>query len=540
MIAPGTTGHWSGLGHWNLYFLAKLLLAWQGSLSLQVLPNLLLAAVLLLPLGLWLARLRLLLAVPAALALLYQESPLPPVERLTALSGLLDFSPEYLLELAGRFFSVREAGAVALCLLAYYLLSPWLRLSSLSLGGLLWLALLQVPLPAFWPLLQSETVQAASTPAAGSTAAPAEADLDQWLVEFHAREAQRRVSFPAASGTPPFDLLVLNICSLAWSDLRQVGLVQHPLLQDMDILFEQFNSATSYSGPAAIRLLRASCGQPAHSQLYQAADAQCQLFDNLAQLGFSKHLALNHNGRFEGFGDMLRAHGNLPAAQSSEGLRRAWVAFDGTPIWSDGEVLERWWQQRSAQDPAPAALFYNTITLHDGNRVIEVDGGTRSATYAERATRLMDDLQAFLTALERSGRPVVVVLVPEHGAALRGDALQIAGLREYPSRSITHVPVGLRLINLPLDETAPQRVSTPSSYLAVAEIIARLLAGIPAGQSAFSPAALVRDLPVSEWVAESEGGVVVAPAGIDYLRVREGGAWRRYPVPLDAGGQDGR
>ena len=43
--------------------------------------------------------------------------------------------------------------------------------------------------------------------------------------------------------------------------------------------------------------------------------------------------------------------------------------------------------------------------------------------------------------LEASGRRAVVVLVPEHGAALRGDSAQIAGLREIPTPAITLVPV---------------------------------------------------------------------------------------------------
>ncbi len=50
----------------------------------------------------------------------------------------------------------------------------------------------------------------------------------------------------------------------------------------MDIMFDSFNSATAYSGPAAIRLLRASCGQLSHHDLYQPVNQQCYLFDNTA------------------------------------------------------------------------------------------------------------------------------------------------------------------------------------------------------------------------------------------------------------------
>jgi hypothetical protein len=57
---------------------------------------------------------------------------------------------------------------------------------------------------------------------------------------------------------------VINICSLSWADVDAAGLMSHPLWSHFDIQFKDFNSATSYSGPAAIRLLRASCGQTSH------------------------------------------------------------------------------------------------------------------------------------------------------------------------------------------------------------------------------------------------------------------------------------
>ncbi|MGM3367036.1 cellulose biosynthesis protein BcsG, partial [Escherichia coli] len=80
--------------------------------------------------------------------------------------------------------------------------------------------------------------------------------------------------------------IILNICSLAWSDLDEVGLRQNNLLDHMDVVFDDFNSATAYSGPAAIRLLRASCGQTSHTALFDPVPAECQLFSNLQRLGF--------------------------------------------------------------------------------------------------------------------------------------------------------------------------------------------------------------------------------------------------------------
>ena len=46
-------------------------------------------------------------------------------------------------------------------------------------------------------------------------------------------------------------------------------------------------------------------------------------------------------------------------------------------------------------------------------------------------------------------------------------------MREIPSDSITHVPVGIKLINMGDNgQTVPVHVTEPSSYLAIAEIIA--------------------------------------------------------------------
>lgn len=69
------SGKWKGLGLWNLYFLAKFLLAWTGHLNLQVMPNLIFALVLLIPLAHpLLRRVRTLIAIPVAVALLYQDT----------------------------------------------------------------------------------------------------------------------------------------------------------------------------------------------------------------------------------------------------------------------------------------------------------------------------------------------------------------------------------------------------------------------------------------------------------------------------------
>ena len=533
-------GLWRGLGAWNLYFLGKFLLTWTGHLNFQVLPNLIFALVLLIPIAHpMLRRARTLIAVPVAVALLYQDTWFPPFSRLLAQPGVLNFSFDYIVELLGRFIDWQVAAMLLLSAVGYVLLSPWLRLTTLTLLGFAWLSLgsLQWLLPPATVQPMASTQPGTPSPA-NSVGEPDDATLNTYLDTFYQTESQRKVEFKApAVKPPPFDLLVINICSLAWDDLDTVGLRNNSLFSQMDVIFDHFNSATAYSGPAAIRLLRASCGQTSHAQLYKPPADQCLLFDDLRKLGFSDELMLNHTGEFDGFLQEVRDQGQLPPPALGvipDGLPRTYVGFDGSPIWRDRDVLSKWWQHRLAEDPPNMALFYNTISLHDGNRQVTADGGTQPADYSSRAQVLLDDLNGFLKELQKSGRRVVVTIVPEHGAALHGDRMQISGMREIPSDAITHVPVGLKLINMGDNgQTVPVHVTQPSSYLAIAEIIARLYAdpALSNGQ-AVDWSALLTDLPQTAKVSENSGTVVLDYNGKPYVRIKEDGGWLPYPQQL--------
>ncbi|MNQ55560.1 hypothetical protein D3C85_696570 [compost metagenome] len=522
-----------GLGRWNLYFLLKFALLWMGYLNFQVLPNLVFAAVLLLPIrNRYLAIARTLVAVPVAVGLFYQDTWLPPFSRLLDQPGVLNFTTDYLLELAARFIDWTVVGWLVVLAAVYRLASPWLRMTTLTLAGLAWLGSANLlALQAVPQVADAQPVQGAG--AVTSIAEPDTATLNTYLQKFYATEAGRRVEFkPSTSAAQPFDLLLINICSMAWDDLDAVGLRENPLFQQMDVVFDHFNSATSYSGPAAIRLLRASCGQLPHTKLYGAVPEQCFLFDDLSKLGFASEVMLNHTGQFEGFIDEVRSQGALPApAVNTNTLQRALVGFDGSPIWRDREVLEKWWRHREGQADSRVALFYNTTTLHDGNRMLTADGGTKSADYKPRAQALLDDLNAFIQAMEHSGRRVAVVIVPEHGAALHGDRMQISGMREIPSPSITHVPVGIKLVGMGAKPRAePLHVSEPSSYLALSEIISRLYAAPPQADGQGPDwNALLSGLPQTPAVSENAGTVVLDYAGKSFVRIKEKGTWLPYP-----------
>ena len=210
-----------------MYFLGKFLLTWTGHLNFQVLPNLIFALVLLIPIAHpMLRRARTLIAVPVAVALLYQDTWFPPFSRLLAQPGVLNFSFDYIVELLGRFIDWQVAAMLLLSAVGYVLLSPWLRLTTLTLLGFAWLSLgsLQWLLPPATVQPMASTQPGTPSPA-NSVGEPDDATLNTYLDTFYQTESQRKVEFKApAVKPPPFDLLVINICSLAWDDLDTVGL----------------------------------------------------------------------------------------------------------------------------------------------------------------------------------------------------------------------------------------------------------------------------------------------------------------------------
>ncbi|TCP10621.1 cellulose synthase operon protein YhjU [Crenobacter luteus] len=522
---PGTPAPRSGgLGVWSLYFVIKLLLFWQGLIAFHPLPNLAFALLLLLPVaGRLRRRLRHGLAAAAAIALLYHDAFLPPfMQLLEQLKVMQGFSAGYLLELAGR---VVKPGAIAFLIAlaaGYALVSRYLRVGTLVMMAMLWVCGSQL-----WSAYRPPP---ATAPA--GQAAPGEGravqSLDDKLEAFYKDEGQRRVAFGGPLADPGFDILLIHVCSLAWDDLRTVELDHHPLLSRFDILFTRFNTATAYSGPAALRVLRANCGQPSHKGLYEPAPPQCFLFEELARIGFKTELALNHDGHFDGFLKLIRQEGrlNLPM-MPLKGLKVAMTSFDNSPIYDDQAVLERWLEQRQAGGAPHVAAFYNTISLHDGNRVVGASHLNSQDSYRMRAKQLFDDLDRFIDRLEQEQRKVILVMVPEHGAALRGEKLQFSGLREIPTPAITMVPAAIKVVGAGR-AVSQVRVEQPASYTAVSAILAKMARQSPFG-SDYQPAAYLDGLPSTPYVAET-ASTVVMQNGTRFMLRQQGADWMDYPV----------
>ncbi|MBH3104472.1 cellulose biosynthesis protein BcsG [Serratia marcescens] len=535
--------YWRGLGGWNLYFLAKFALLWFGYLNFHALPNLVFMAFLLMPIpSQRLHRWRHYLAIPIGIALFYHDTWLPGINSILSQgSQLAGFSAQYLLELVNRFINWQMIGAAFVLFIAYLFVAQWVRVTVFTVAALVWLNIVNIAGPAVSLLPATSTASAgsANTPATAApvagNAAPADslpptsANLTAYLNQFYDREKGRATAFPTTlpADAQPFDLLVINICSLAWADMEAVNLQNHPLWSKMDIMFDSFNSATAYSGPASIRLLRASCGQLSHHDLYQPVNQQCYLFDNLTKLGFKEQLMLDHSGVFGNYLKELREQGDMQAPLMSQaGIGNELTSFDGEPIYNDLELLTRWLDQQQKGGDGRTATVFNVIPLHDGNRFV---GANKSADYQPRAQKLFDQLNTFLDQLEKSGRKVVVVIVPEHGAALVGDKMQMSGLRDIPSPNITHTPVGIKLVGMKAPhQGSPLQIKTPSSYLALSELVSRLVDGKVFSESSVDWQTLTQALPQTPVISENDNAIVMQYQGKPYIRLN-GGDWVPYP-----------
>lgn len=509
------------LGPWSFYFLAKLLLLWRGLLAFNPIENLVFLVVLAGPLAAPRAkRFRPWIGVPVAIALLYHDSYLPKASRVLAQVGTLSgFSAQYLLELAGRFVSLPVLGMLGLAAVLFFVAARFVRTDALALAAILAVAPFQPPFSA------RPAVAAKRSPGTQAVSP------DVALKAFHEIEAGRRVDPPAsAAAGPPFDILIVHVCSLSWDDLEAIGLDQHPLLKGFDIVLRRFNTVSAYSGPAAIRLLRGNCGQQAHPELFQPPPEGCLLLAGLERAGFATNLAMNHDGHFDDFLQVLRGQSVTATPVPLAGVPAHLKAFDDSRVHDDFAVLQRWLERRQKDKAPRVAAFYNTVTLHDGNRLVGYAGKDSLETYKTRVATLLSDLDRFVQKLEASGRRTVVAIVPEHGAALRGEPAQIAGLREIPSPAITLVPVGLRVVGPGAKRVGePLAIDEPTSYLALAHLLAGFVERPPFGDEGFRPADYAMDLPETPFVSESENTVVMRQGGRLLVR-QDKDAWRELPV----------
>jgi cellulose synthase operon protein YhjU len=506
---------------WVYYFLAKVCLHLRGHIPLDVVANFAFAVWLILPIPAPWAKLRAvvwgrrLLDAAAAVVLAWHDSWLPPVS--SAVAFLRDNplpSADFLAQLVWRNVATAEVALLVAIIAVAATVRRRVRLTPIVLG-----------------LLALVAVRAYG----GSPEA-----ADRLLASFYASEAKQTTTFSGQQGQP-FDVVLLHVCSLSWDDLAVVGLDRDPFLRRFDLLFTRFNSVTTHSNPSAIRLLRSACGQSPHGALYQPTREECYLSDQWAAGGYRSYTALNHDGSYGGMVEEIMRLGHAAPPLGRADAPMTQVDFTGKPVYDDYGVLANWWRRRRTDTSARAMLYYNTITLHDGGRRAG-DGGSsgrdRPAQYAAFVRTLFEDFERFFALMEADGRRVAVVMVAEHGVALRGSRVQPAGLREVPLPSITMVPVGVKLIGpgwFRGDRDSQVVVARPTSYLAIASVLAQLGTRSMPGLDPGDLARLADQIPSTDYVAENQGAIVVRD-GERYLAKGRSFGMHWVELPLDAVG----
>ena len=533
-IENGAGPRFTGLGVWNVYFIIAFALAAFGYIELNLLGNALLMAWLLLPVGpKWLRILRGTLGVAAAAVLLFSESWLPGVDSILAnKGGIAGFSLLYMAEFALDFINVKMVGWGLLVFLGYFLVRRYVRVTFFTIVyflGAVTMPWVQSILPERAPVVTADAGGQTNEAAAPAKTGKADAKaVGEWYDAFLAYEHDRRARFPngLSEKDTPFDILLLSICSVSNDDLAVSQLDQHPLFKEFNIRFDSFNAATAYSGPALLRLLNGACGQPSHSELYGERRPECEIMTRLGTLGYSQRLLMDHSGEYDNFLQSMRDKAGVTATLDNAKYPTRYMGFDDEEIADSLAVLRHWQRTQVKSKAGRTATLINFIALHDGNRL---PGRGRAEPFKPRAQEMFDNIRTFLRELERSGRKTMVVIVPEHGAAVRGDKIQVPRLRDIPTMRISRVPVMVKFVGLKGMPNEPIHVTGNTSYLALTSLIGKTLetdyfskdgGTVPLEQ-------LVHDLPQTNPVSENGTVQTLEYQGREYFR-QNGGEWKLY------------
>ena len=527
---------------WNVYFILKIILILQNVIKLSLLYNLAFMVFILFPIRQQKLRIvREVIAVVIGISLFYYDSYFPPFTHLlNQASQLIHFDLAYIFELFGRLISIDFLLLIAVICFTFYVVNKVLRVTTFVICTLLYIGLSGVTLQSSKSISGFQNTNAVSAnvyPLPNNSQSSesielSKTGLNNYLQQFfkqeEAKTSKLNLLTKADLNHANFDILFISVCSLSWDDLQLTGEINHPLLSEFDIRFDNYNSATAYSGPALVRLLRANCGQSEHSGLFEAPNnKQCLLFDQLNSLGFNSEIVLNHNGEFDDFTQELKD--NMPANVTQpvplKGLSPYIRGFDGSSIYRDIDVLSSWSKTATAGN---SITLYNSISAHDGNNIIKSAANGRLDKYHEREKNILDDVDQFFKQLTASKRNVVVVFVPEHGAAMRGDYMQIQGMREIPTPAITHIPAGIKLFGEGLKLTSsPLIVNDNVSHLALSDVLANIItSGIYSGNTV-STANLVEGVDQVQAVSQNSGATMMKVEEKSFLSLNKGD-WIEY------------
>lgn len=443
------------------------------------------------------------------------------------------------------YFDYSYFGIFALLFIAVFFLNDFLKITSFVVVGFVTVAVLNI-----WALNVSKEAnsQAVQNVVADSADIPPQigtADsqsVENYLQTFLELESQRIVSMPSSlpENFKPFDIVIVNICSMATDDIEASNLLKHPLFRTFDFSFETFNSVSSYSTPSTLRLLRSNCGQMTEAQMYRERRSECELITAVEQLGYQSEVYFDHNGKY---GDYLKTLHELGGLKESihdlSKLSVKYSAFDGSAIRSDSDLFTSYINNVANNSSVNNITFMNLLSLHDGNRLA---GEKKSQSYAPRLKLLLDNLEDFIKEIRKTKRNTLFIMIPEHGAAIRGDKMQIAKLREIPTDKITRIPVGISFIGADRNYAdgqekskahRTQRIKGFYSYLAISEIVKRAIE-----DNVFSVnnkdesrtdrvADIFYDLPQTAFISESTNAYYMNFQHQDFYKLK-GEKWEKY------------
>lgn len=237
---------------------------------------------------------------------------------------------------------------------------------------------------------------------------------------------------------------------------------------------------------------------------------------------------MNHDGHFDDFKGLIKQYGKMDAPPFNiDSMPIAQYGFDNKPIYSDAAVLNGWLDSE-AKSCKPCAMYYNTTSLHDGNQLANQSRMTSLKSYPARHRKLFSDIASFIQNIKQQNRNVMLLVVPEHGAALHGDKVQFAGLREIPSPAIVSIPVAVKFIGPNVQSSTQIVVKDTTSHFALSELISKTIeTNVFGGQN--SLANLIDNLPTTQRVAENSGTVMIYVNQRPYIQL-DGGDWSQYPL----------
>ncbi len=434
-------------------------------------------------------RVRALISCLTSLALLYHDSFLPGIEQMMAQrDNITQFSLSYVLEFIAGFVNVRMLIAIPVCFLLMYFVSRVIRGCTLVFMG--FMVLFGVEGSDFQRLTSQQDGVIASERFLKDRSLDVDgmlaqrgsftrSNLSSYEKQFYENEALRTVSF-AASPVNAFSIVFITADGLSNDDLSTLNAHSHAVLQRFDLHLDNFNAVSVSEPELSARLFSSICGQR-HSDSYaneQSLNEKCSLPMTLARAGLSSVVLFDDAGKSTEFKKTAAGFGIDPGAvQAISGEDSTRAMFDLSL-----DLL---------RDQSSRAIFMRfSQSLQNSNKAVAM-------------AAFLANLNIFLDRLEYTGIRSLIVLMPGTGGS--SSDITLRSFQNIPSDKRCLGSVFFRLSSLP-HANEIYHVRENVSYLAVAEVISRIISMDPYAEDALiSAQSLTDELPRTAFVGEDHG-----------------------------------